>query len=111
MLVPVIATDCCADVAAFFNPSEAWFEYLKQTPDEGLDYWALSGNPNITWDIVTANLDKAWNYLTLSWNPNITWDIVIANPDKTWDFASLSGNLSITREPTQTKPGTKMDLA
>ena len=39
---------------------------------------------------VEANLDKPWDWFGLSQNPNITWDIVEANPDKHWDWKSLS---------------------
>jgi hypothetical protein len=41
---------------------------------------------------VEANLDKPWYYALLSGNPNITWDIVEANPDKDWDYNFLSSN-------------------
>ena len=74
----------------------SWFDYIKLSPQKKWDYRGLSGNPNITWDIVLANPDKAWNYDALSRNPNITWDIVLANPDKAWNYAALSENLSIT---------------
>ncbi len=49
-------------------------------------------NPNITWDIVHANLDKLQHYEYLSFNPNITWDIVTANPNKPWNYHLLSIN-------------------
>jgi hypothetical protein len=56
----------------------------------------LSGNPNITWDIVKNNPHKAWDYKMLSCNPNITWDIVRENPDKPWDYNLLWSNEQLT---------------
>ena len=61
----------------------------------------LSSNPNITWEIVQANIDKPWNYGGLSSNPNITWEIVKANPDKPWDYYCLLENPNVTWEIVQ----------
>ena len=36
--------------------------------------------------------DKPWNWWSLSMNPNITWEIVLANPNKPWDWYWLSVN-------------------
>ena len=36
--------------------------------------------------------DKPWNWFRLSENPNITWEIVEANPDKPWNWYWLSRN-------------------
>jgi len=67
-------------------------------PDKKWDHMRLLENPNITWEIVQANLDKDWNYIFLSKNPNITWDIVQANPQIKWDYFGLSQNPNITWE-------------
>ena len=53
-------------------PSESWFDYIKETPHKDWNYYALSQNPNITWEIVAANPDKAWKYWLLSQN-RISW--------------------------------------
>ena len=53
--------------------SASWFDYINLTPQKDWDYWGLSANPNITWDIVSTNPDKDWNYAYLSKNLNITW--------------------------------------
>ena len=34
---------------------------MQQNPDEPWDWDGLSMNPNITFEIVTQNLDKPWN--------------------------------------------------
>ena len=52
--------------------------------DAKWDWYAISKNPIITWEIVTSNPDIPWNWWGLSANPNITWDIVKDNPEKTW---------------------------
>jgi hypothetical protein len=36
--------------------------------------------------------DKPWNWYKLSFNPNITWEIVQTNPDKPWNWYYLSQN-------------------
>lgn len=89
------------------------------------NYWYISQNPNITWDIVKNNLDKPWNYKWLlqhanftydiivqneignfldaskrykhiSRNPNITLDIVKNNLDKPWNWEMISAHFNIT---------------
>ena len=69
-----------------------WFDYIKENPDKKWNYYSLSLNPNITWEIVQENPDKDWSYDSLSENPNITWEIVKANPDKNWNYGSLCSN-------------------
>ncbi len=77
------------------NPNITW-EIVRDNPDKDWDYTMLSQNPNITWEIVQNNTDKPWDYSLLSQNPNITWDIVQNNPDKHWNYFSLSLNLMKT---------------
>ena len=72
--------------------SKYYFDFVKNNPDKPWNWYALSGNPNITWDIVRDNPDKPWNWYALSGNPNITWDIVRDNPDKPWKWYGLSKN-------------------
>ncbi len=61
-------------------------------PDKKWDWYEISSNPNITWDIVCTSFNKIWNWSAISRNPNITWDIIHANPDKPWDWNILSIN-------------------
>lgn len=46
-----------------------------------LDWYEISKNPNITWEIVLNNTDRIWFWMSLSRNPNITWDIIQSNPN------------------------------
>ena len=38
--------------------SKYYFDFVKNNPDKPWNWYALSGNPNITWDIVRDNPDK-----------------------------------------------------
>jgi hypothetical protein len=43
------------------------------------DWFGISENPNITWNIIEKNKNKPWDWDCVSENPNITWDIVSDN--------------------------------
>ena len=60
------------------------------------DFGMLSVNPNMTWEIVSDNLDKKWNFGSMSRMPFITWDIVQDNINKKWDMCNLMTNPNIT---------------
>ena len=49
--------------------SGTWFDYINHNPSKKWEYDYLSANPNITWDIVSANPDKPCSYGSLSRNP------------------------------------------
>ena len=72
--------------------SEYWAQFIIDNPNKLWNWNWLSGNPNLTWDIVQTNLDKKWNWFNLSQNLNITWDIIQQNRDKPWDWNLLSDN-------------------
>ena len=72
--------------------STKWFQFILDNPDIPWDWYELSKNPSITWDIVQQNPDKKWDWSKLSSNTNITWDIVQQNQDKPWDWKKLSSN-------------------
>jgi hypothetical protein len=72
--------------------SHKYFQFILDNPDKPWHYSWLSGNPNITWDIIQLNPDKPWDYDRLSKNPNITWEIIQQNPDKPWNYFCLSNN-------------------
>ena len=61
------------------------------------NWYELSYNHSIAWQIVQANLDKAWDWEALSVNRGITWELVQANLDKPWNWAYLSRNQSIKK--------------
>ena len=41
---------------------EQWYKFILDNPDKRWDYGHLSGNPNITWEIIQANPDIDWDY-------------------------------------------------
>ena len=45
-----------------------WFQFILDNPEYKWNYNYLSGNPNITWDIVKDNLEIPWDYQELSYN-------------------------------------------
>ena len=55
---------------------------IKTYEERKFNWYWLSQNPNITWDIVKNNPDKPWDWYRLSKNPNITWDVIKDNLDK-----------------------------
>jgi hypothetical protein len=42
-----------------------WFQFIVDHPWMEWDFDQLSRNPNVTWEIVEANLSKKWNYSVL----------------------------------------------
>jgi hypothetical protein len=58
----------------------------------------ISSNPNITWNIINANLHESWNWCMVTINPNITMKIINDNPDKPWNKCNIYKNNSITLE-------------
>ena len=87
--------------------SAKWFQFILDHPDKPWNWFGLSQNPNITWDIVQRNPDKKWNWDGLSGNPNITWDIVQKNADKPWSWKGLLRNPNITWDIVQKNPNKK----
>ena len=60
--------------------TQHWFQFILDNLDKPWDWSYLSGNPNITWEIIQANPDKEWNWDFISGNPNITTDIIVGFP-------------------------------
>jgi hypothetical protein len=48
-------------------------------PNKPWHWLGIYYNPNIIWEIISANQDKPWNWSEISYNPNITWEIISAN--------------------------------
>lgn len=112
-----------------------WFSYILEHPKKPWSWRHISGNPNLTFDIVKeyssypwnykaisahenvklihirSNPDFPWDYDGLSSNPHITWDFVCENADKPWDFAKLSENPAITWEIVCANPDKPWDFA
>ena len=81
-----------------------WFQFVLDNPQINWDYWYLSSNPNITWEIVKNNPEQEWDYEQFSVNPNITWDIVKFNDHLDWNYYRVSCNPNITWEIIQNNP-------
>jgi hypothetical protein len=56
----------------------------------------MSGNPNLTWDIIRSKHTWSFNWLAISENPNVCMDVIKDNPDKPWDWHGISANPNIT---------------
>ena len=89
--------------------SNKWFQFILDNPDEFWDWYELSRNPNLTWDIVLQNPDNQWDWVGLSRNPNLTWDIVQNTIDKPWDYKKISRNSNITWDIVQQNPDKDWD--
>lgn len=58
----------------------------------------VSGNPNLPFEFVLANLDKDWNWFWISRNRGVTPNIVRRYPHLPWDWGGLSYNPNLTLE-------------
>ena len=76
-------------------------ENKKNNLNKNWNWYGLSKNSNITWEIIEKHIDKPWNWCSLSvpWNwyglsvnSNTTWEIVKKYPNKPWDWSMLSIN-------------------
>ena len=65
---------------------------LKETVNIAQCDWILS-------ILNDPTFERHWNWYSLSKNPQVTWDIVQANPDKPWDWRWLSRNPNVLRYP------------
>ena len=45
-----------------------WYQLIRDNPDKEWDWYCLSDNPNITWEIIQQNPDKDWDWKALSIN-------------------------------------------
>lgn len=62
------------------------------TPDLEVQIRSYTANP----ENILANFTRNWNSRALSGNPNLTWEIVQKLPDDMWNWRELSGNPGIT---------------
>ena len=73
-----------------------WWKFINSYQCECLDWSWISENPNLTMDIINANLDKPWEWYFVSHNPNITIKDILDNPDKPWEWDYISMNPNLT---------------
>ncbi len=90
------------------NPNITW-DIITANPDYDWNIQAVSKNPNITWEIIAANPDFGWDMISVTINPNITWDIISANPDYEWNIRAFSKKLNITERIVLNNPEIEWD--
>lgn len=77
--------------------SNVWFKYIE--PKTIISMWSdLSGNPNLTMEIIDNNLDKPWNWFEISRNSNVTMDTINKYPDKPWNTIGMKYNPNLTSD-------------
>ncbi len=113
--------------------SLAWWIFITSQPDIDMNdemfMDSLSGNINLSIDIVKANLNLPWNWdlitkvlplecmdinpdknfiwdwnYSISRNPYLTMDFINANPDKPWNWEYISANPAITLTDIKNNP-------
>ena len=87
-----------------YDDSKEWIQFILENPEKQWDYYGLSRNANVTWEIIQENPQIEWDVQGYSLNPNITLNIVLENPEINWDFTILSRNPSITEEDVENHP-------
>ncbi len=83
---------------------ESW-DFLQKCENQfKLNYDNISLNENITWEIVSKNINKPWNFKNLSLNKNINIDIINSNPQLDWSIKNLSLNENINITDIENNP-------
>jgi hypothetical protein len=80
------------------------YNWITTTLGDSVDYMILSGNPNITLDVIDANPDKPWDWFYVSELQSVTLEYVLQNLDKEWHWFTLSFSLELTMQDIQSKP-------
>ena len=78
------------------NPNITWnngVNLVQSNPHPVPERTALAGGTS-SLDGPACGNGKDWDYNMLSKNPNITWDIVKENPDRAWDNNILLSNIN-----------------
>jgi hypothetical protein len=73
------------------NPSISYTDFLS-LPKLSLpkqSYKHFSENPNLTLDILKANLDKKWDRCMIAMEGNITFQDIVNNPTLPWEITIL----------------------
>ena len=71
---------------------------LQKYPDKPWDWCWISGNPNVTMEMIKKHPDKPWNWKRISQNPNVTMEMIEKHPDQPWDWTCISMNPNLTIE-------------
>jgi len=65
--------------------SREWFQFVLDHSNKRLDFYDISRNENITWEIIQENPYFPWNMSGISRNPNVTWEIIQNHPELKWN--------------------------
>lgn len=82
------------------NPNITIKDIKKHIETKKFEWYYLSCNPSLTWDIIKENNDLPWDINGLSLNPNITIDIIRKHKSKiikkmpfiSWNMINISKN-------------------
>ena len=80
------------------NYSIPWL-IIRENLDMAWDIRKLAKRTDIPWDDIIATIDmpgSIWNWRVISAYPNLTVDIILANINKPWNWEALSNNVAIT---------------
>jgi len=73
------------------------WDFISKHLDKPWDWYCISANPNITWDIISSTIDEIpWDWVAISGNPNITLPIIISNLDSPWYWFNISKRMCST---------------
>ena len=62
------------------------------------DFYKLSDNPNISFEVILNSLDKKWDWGLLSKHPKLTFDFILNHLDYNWSWVHISIHSNITFE-------------
>ena len=84
-------------------------EMIDKYPDKPWDWQAISRNPNITIEIIEKYPNKPWDWYGISCNPNIRIETILKYPDKPWNWSWISCNKNITMDDIEKYPAKLWD--
>ena len=79
---------------AFDVWQEIWFQYILDNLNLPWNWFNLSRNENVTWELIQKYPNLPWDYQGLSGNPNITLKIIKENSHKKWFWQDISDIVS-----------------
>jgi hypothetical protein len=89
--------------------SKVWWSYIQTFPEDKINWYTLSRNPNLTCEIIEANLHLPWKWYAMTYNPNITLDYIKQHPDRPWCWGVISEKKEVTWEIIQANPDLPWD--
>lgn len=100
MIITRLDRTCSLRDAVYKHWQANWWVWLishEQTIRFNNHTWrSISHNPNVSIDIILANLDKEWDWTGLSMNQGISLLDISGHPELPWDWSSVCLNPNIT---------------